>query len=194
PRGLRVKQEKGELFKKRMLSSLFSWYGVMDPVKSCQLKELLQDSSPSKHSIRGLRHMAAVAVVVRSAVPCEIAAAWTIPPDPEMGMAVWHTVGWKPLSVAIFPATGQALCSYGQPSLRPGSQVEVPFATGRQSRAPGKDLDCSDASHFELLAVLTLHRPLDTIATVVYTYPCGGLCSRRMLQLARHLLLWSLCS
>ncbi|KAL0148918.1 hypothetical protein M9458_055722 [Cirrhinus mrigala] len=34
--------------------------------------------------------------------------------------------------------------------------------------------------------------PLDTIATVVYTYLCGGLCSRRMLQLARHLLFWSL--
>ncbi|KAL0176899.1 hypothetical protein M9458_029229, partial [Cirrhinus mrigala] len=55
------------------------------------MKELLQDSSPSKRSKRGLRHMAAIAAVVRSGVPCEIAVARTIRPDPEMGMALWHT-------------------------------------------------------------------------------------------------------
>ncbi|KAL0171624.1 hypothetical protein M9458_031935, partial [Cirrhinus mrigala] len=51
---------------------------------------------------------------VRLAVPCEIAAAWTIRLDPEMGMALWHTPGWKRLSVATFSTTGQTLCSYGQ--------------------------------------------------------------------------------
>ncbi|KAL0147063.1 hypothetical protein M9458_057587 [Cirrhinus mrigala] len=119
PQGLRVIRERGELKKK----------SPELPLSSAWRMDTSQDMSAEKVGAglpdSGLRHMAAVATFVRSAVPCKIAAGRTIRLDPEMGMALWHTLGWKPLSVATFSTTGRTLCPTDSCALRPGVEPQA---------------------------------------------------------------------
>ncbi|KAI2645148.1 ORF V: Enzymatic polyprotein [Labeo rohita] len=112
----------------------------------------------------------------------ETASALVTRSSPEMGMAPWHTPDWR------FPAVSPPV----QPVVRPG----LPSGWS----PPGTSLQAS-CELFAVLLALRRFRPTlrhkhvlvrtDSTATVAYINRQGGLRSRRMSQLARHLLLWS---
>ncbi|KAI2644424.1 ORF V: Enzymatic polyprotein [Labeo rohita] len=117
----------------------------------------------------------------------ETALALATQSSPEMGMAPWHTLDWR------FPAVSPPI----QPVVRPC------LPTGRSPLRTGPRL-LWHINCLELLAMLlALRRFLqmlrhkhvlvrtDNTATVAYINRQGDLRSRRMSQLARHLLLWS---
>ncbi|KAI2645907.1 Papilin [Labeo rohita] len=178
---------------------------------SAQLSELIQTqhSGPSKDlsEAPGAYGSCSRGHAARLA-SYETASALAPWPDPEMG-----TVAHLHLRVLnrSFSAHGQMLFKMGREKhyfmhsapglvLLPPGWAGMLYATGKQPRAPGQDLDC-----LELLAVFLALRwfhlmlrgehvlvRMDNMATVAYINRQGGLRSRRMLQLTRHLLLWSL--
>ncbi len=147
----------------------------------------------------------------------ETASALASRPSPEMGMAPWHIPG---LTHPVLPSHLQPLVgpcvSSGRSSPRASIQAHCCF---NRRLCHGLGAMCNGHAAaglwtgpqlqwhincLELLAVwLALRRfrtllhekhvlvRSDNTATVAYINHQGGLCSRRMSQLARHLLLWS---
>ncbi|KAL0149013.1 hypothetical protein M9458_055628 [Cirrhinus mrigala] len=144
----------------------------------------------------------------------ETASALVTRPSPEMGMAPWHTPDWR------FPAVSPPVQPVVRPGLSSGrspSGTSLQASCGLHGcllhwlgccmqRASSLGLldRTSTAMAYQLLAVLLAlrrFRPMlrhkhvlvrtDSTATVAYINHQGGLRSRRMSQLARHLLLWS---
>ncbi|KAI2658281.1 ORF V: Enzymatic polyprotein [Labeo rohita] len=147
----------------------------------------------------------------------ETASALVTRSSPEMGMAPWHTPDWR--FPAVSPPV-QPVVRPGLPSGRsPLGQVSRHLVVYTDASSTGWGAVCNGQAAsgswtgprlqwhincLELLAVLLALRRFrptlrhkhvlvrtDSTATVAYINRQGGLRSRRMSQLARHLLLWS---
>ncbi|KAI2655793.1 ORF V: Enzymatic polyprotein [Labeo rohita] len=138
----------------------------------------------------------------------ETASALATRSSPKMGMAPWHTPDWRfpAVSPPIQPVVRPCLPT-GRSSLRTDASSTGWGAVCNGQAASGSWTGPRLLWHInclELLAVLLALRrflPMlrhkhvlvrtDNTATVAYINHQGGLRSRRMSQLARHLLLWS---
>ncbi len=139
-------------------------------------------------------------------------------PSPEVGVAERHACGSKSLQPAAKPSPrGQTLRSFGQECPWNRSPGTLWFTHMPPPRAGGATFNGLAVSgvwtgpqlhwHINCLELLAVHLALnrlkrrlrgehvlvrtDSTATVAYINRQGGLRSRRMSQLARHLLLWS---
>ncbi len=139
-------------------------------------------------------------------------------PSPEVGVAERHACGSKSLQPAAKPSPrGQTLHSFGQEcpwNRSPGTLWFTRMPPPRAGRRAFNGLAVSGVWtgpqlhwHINCLELLAVHLALnrlkrrlrgehvlvrtDSTATVAYINRQGGLRSRRMSQLARHLLLWS---
>ncbi|KAL0149356.1 hypothetical protein M9458_055394, partial [Cirrhinus mrigala] len=200
--GLQVNREKSKLSPVQRISFSVPPHQRARAV-SAELSELIQtqDSGPSQNISEAPGAYGSCSRGDAAGLASyETASALVTRSSPEMGMAPWHTPDWR------FPAT--------RPFFRPEHLVVYTDAssTGWGAVCNGQAASGSwtgprlqwHINCLELLAVLLALRRFrlmlrhkhvlvrtDSTATVAYINHQGGLRSRRMSQLAHHLLLWS---
>ncbi|KAL0150355.1 hypothetical protein M9458_054357, partial [Cirrhinus mrigala] len=133
----------------------------------------------------------------------ETASALVTRSSPEMGMAPWHTPDWRfpAVSPPVQPVVSRHLVVYMDASSTGWGAVCNGQAASGSWTGPRLQWHINCLELLAVLHALRRFRPMlrhkhvlvrtDSAATVAYINHQGGLRSRRMSQLARHLLLWS---